>query len=61
MFHTLPLLEEARGESMTAPSKRGAQATLSCPQLTAILYELGEYIAWDALLVRELGWEECVK
>ena len=41
---------------MTDPCNRGAQSTLPRPQLTAIPDELGEYIAWYALLVRDLGW-----
>ena len=46
---------------MTDPCKRRAQSPLPCPQLTAIPDELGDYIARDERLVRDLGWEDFVK
>ena len=46
---------------MTAPCNRRAQATLPHLQRTKISNELGEYIARDGRLARDLGREEFVK
>ena len=61
MYQTPPLLKGERGEAMKVPYKKGYQVTLPCPQLTAIPDEIGECIAQDALLVKNLGWEGFVR
>ena len=61
IFQKLPIPEGAPGEAMTDPRKRGDQSTIHRPHMTAIPDELGEYIAWYALLVRDLGWEGLVR
>ena len=46
---------------MTTPCKRGPQAHLPRPQLTAIPDDLGECIAQYTMMVRELGWERFLR
>ena len=61
MFQNPHLPEGERGEDMIAPCKRRAQSTLPHPQLTTTPDNIGEYIARDARMVRDLVWEEFVK
>ena len=46
---------------MMPPLKRRDRATLPCPHLTAIPDEIGDYIARDARLARDLGREGFIK
>ena len=46
---------------MTSPRKRSSLSTLRCPQMIAIPDKLGEYLARDVQLVRDLGWEDFVR
>ena len=61
MFQTQPLPYGAQGEAITAPCKSRAQSNITCPHLTETLDDIGDYIARDVRLVRDLVWEDFVK